>query len=323
MQKKLQVFISSTFTDLKEERQTAVQAVLNAGHLPAGMELFKAGDTSQKETIKKWIEESDVYMLILGGRYGSIDPETGMSYTHWEYEYAKELKKPRFAIVITKDALEQKVKDCGMSVLEQDNYSEYQEFKDVVLSKISKFYSDLKDIKIAVLESLKEFEKDNTLSGWVSGTEIEGTNSLKENYIKLLKEKDVLQSKLEKLQREVTNKLEIDGLPFEDVRRALKQEEILIREKDLNGKHAGENMKIYDLFLTFKNSFATGIHNVSDGKESNIRKFLFYTVSPFLMSFGLVEKVKFSGQGHEMIQTSKEGFKFMKLVLLEKNKTQV
>lgn len=91
---KITGFISSTFTDLEEERQTAVQAVLNAGHIPAGMELFKAGDTSQKETIKKWIEESDVYMLILGGRYGSIDSETGMSYTHWEYEYAKELKSP-------------------------------------------------------------------------------------------------------------------------------------------------------------------------------------------------------------------------------------
>lgn len=66
MQKKLQVFISSTFVDLQDERQAAVQAVLNAGHIPAGMELFKAGDQSQKETIKRWIEESDVYMLILG-----------------------------------------------------------------------------------------------------------------------------------------------------------------------------------------------------------------------------------------------------------------
>ncbi|MCU5588899.1 DUF4062 domain-containing protein [Bacillus cereus] len=72
MQKKFKVFISLTFTDLEEDRQAAVQAVLNARHIPAGMEPFKAGDTSQKETIKKWIEESNVYMLILGGRYESI-----------------------------------------------------------------------------------------------------------------------------------------------------------------------------------------------------------------------------------------------------------
>jgi hypothetical protein len=44
--RRLQVFISSTFLDLKEERQAAVEAVLRAGHIPAGMELFSAGNES-------------------------------------------------------------------------------------------------------------------------------------------------------------------------------------------------------------------------------------------------------------------------------------
>jgi molybdopterin-binding protein len=79
--KKLLVFVSSTYKDLQEERQAAVQAVLKSGHIPAGMELFSAGDKSQLETIYNWIDECDVYMLILGGRYGSIDKETGLSYT--------------------------------------------------------------------------------------------------------------------------------------------------------------------------------------------------------------------------------------------------
>lgn len=69
MNKKLQVFVSSTYTDLIEERQAAVEAILDAGHIPAGMELFKAGNESQLKTIYKWIDQSDVYMLILGGRY--------------------------------------------------------------------------------------------------------------------------------------------------------------------------------------------------------------------------------------------------------------
>lgn len=71
MNKKLQVFVSSTYTDLIEERQATVQAILDAGHIPAGMELFKAGK-SQINTIRKWIDESDVYIVILGGRYGAI-----------------------------------------------------------------------------------------------------------------------------------------------------------------------------------------------------------------------------------------------------------
>jgi hypothetical protein len=82
--KRLQVFVSSTFIDLRDERQAAVEAILSAGHIPAGMELFAAGDESQMEVIKGWIDQSDVYLLILGGRYGSIEPKTGKSYVELE-----------------------------------------------------------------------------------------------------------------------------------------------------------------------------------------------------------------------------------------------
>jgi Domain of unknown function (DUF4062) len=75
--KKLQVFVSSTFTDLIHERQAAVEAILTAGHIPAGMELFTAGDESQMEVIKQWIDESDAYLLILGGRYGKREDLVG------------------------------------------------------------------------------------------------------------------------------------------------------------------------------------------------------------------------------------------------------
>src|SRR5437588_2999922 len=92
--KKLQVFVSSTFTDLREERQAAVEAILTAGHIPAGMELFAAGDETQLQVIHRWIDESDVFLLILGGRYGSIDPSSGKSYIQLEYEHAVSLGKP-------------------------------------------------------------------------------------------------------------------------------------------------------------------------------------------------------------------------------------
>ncbi|WP_240417623.1 DUF4062 domain-containing protein [Paenibacillus periandrae] len=45
---------------------------------------------------------------MLGGRYGSIDEETGKSYTHWEYDYAGEVRKERLAIVIKEEASRQK-----------------------------------------------------------------------------------------------------------------------------------------------------------------------------------------------------------------------
>lgn len=97
--KKLQVFVSSTYLDLHDERQAAVSAILKAGHIPAGMELFTAGDESQWDAITRWIEESDIYMLILGGRYGSMSSETGLSYTEMEYDYAVKLGKPFFRLL--------------------------------------------------------------------------------------------------------------------------------------------------------------------------------------------------------------------------------
>src|SRR5450759_3206039 len=104
--KKIQVFVSSTYSDLIKERQAAVEAILSAGHIPAGMELFAAGDESQMEAIKQWIDESDVFLLILGGRYGSIEPKSGKSYIHLEYEHALSKGKPLFACVIADAALQ-------------------------------------------------------------------------------------------------------------------------------------------------------------------------------------------------------------------------
>nr|WP_314898553.1 DUF4062 domain-containing protein [uncultured Deefgea sp.] len=136
MKRRLQVFISSTYLDLIPERQAAVGAILKAGHIPAGMELFTAGDRSQMDTIKQWIDESDVYMLILGGRYGSVEPISGISYTELEYDYAIQQQKPLFAVVITDSALEQKVKSNGTTFLERDNPKELKLFRDKVLSNI-------------------------------------------------------------------------------------------------------------------------------------------------------------------------------------------
>lgn len=69
---KYQSFISSTFTELIAERQEAISHILDCGHIPVGMEIFRTGLTKW-DTIKKWIDNSDIYLLIFGGRYGDIE----------------------------------------------------------------------------------------------------------------------------------------------------------------------------------------------------------------------------------------------------------
>lgn len=187
-QKRLQVFVSSTYTDLIKERQSAVEAILTARHIPAGMELFTAGDESQMEVIKQWIDESDVYLLILGGRYGSMEPISGKSYTHLEFEYALEQGKPLFSCVLSESALDAKVASDGRSVLENENQHLLKAFRANVLGRLVKICDDHKDIKIGVAESLAAIARSPDLKGWVRASDEVNMAALADEIARLSKE---------------------------------------------------------------------------------------------------------------------------------------
>jgi Domain of unknown function (DUF4062) len=82
-----QVFVSSTFTDLKKEREKVLQAILESKAFPAGMELSPSADDEQFAFIKREIDLSDYYLVIVAGRYGFL-ADDGMSFTEKEFDYA-------------------------------------------------------------------------------------------------------------------------------------------------------------------------------------------------------------------------------------------
>jgi hypothetical protein len=69
---KYQIFVSSTYEDLKSERNQVIRAVLEMGHIPVGMEMFSAADEQQWQIISRHIDESDYYAVIVAHRYGSM-----------------------------------------------------------------------------------------------------------------------------------------------------------------------------------------------------------------------------------------------------------
>ena len=101
MDKKYQVFISSTYTDLIEARMKVRDAILSMYHFPVGMELFGAANEEQWQIISETIDSSDYYVLIIGQRYGTLIPEgfpdAGISYTEKEFRYALEKGIPILA----------------------------------------------------------------------------------------------------------------------------------------------------------------------------------------------------------------------------------
>lgn len=92
------VFVSSTYEDLREERAAIQKALLQLNCFPVGMELFPAADDETWAFIQTQIDDSDYYVVVVAGRYGSLAPD-GLSFTEKEYDYALSKKKPVIGFV--------------------------------------------------------------------------------------------------------------------------------------------------------------------------------------------------------------------------------
>ena len=322
MKRKLQVFISSTFTDLVAERQAAVSAILKAGHIPAGMELFTAGDRSQMTTIKEWIDESDVYMLILGGRYGSVEKTSGVSYTELEYDYAVEQEKPIFAVVITEPALESKIRAGGTAFIEKENPKELALFREKVLSNMSSFFEDHKDIKLCVHESLADFGANRELKGWVSADEVIDTKPLFEEIRKLSDENRSLKETLRAMEQRavaIANpETDTKAAANNELKTILKAVEIKIPASLADGKEI--KIDLLNLFYGNKDVLINGVTNAVNASESEI--FFYHNVCPKLQVHGLTVNEKVPGARYRRSYVSAFGSAFLaqmeKRVLLEK-----
>lgn len=98
MKIKYQIFISSTFEDLKEIREQVIKCILEMGHIPVGMEMFSAANEDQWKVIQKQIDDCDYYLVIIAHRYGSLDND--ISFTEKEYDYAVSKGIPIMGFII-------------------------------------------------------------------------------------------------------------------------------------------------------------------------------------------------------------------------------
>lgn len=302
MRKKLQIFISSTYSDLKVERQACVEAVLRAGHIPAGMELFSAGSESQLEIIKRWIEDSDVYMLLLGGRYGSIEPKSDMSYTEFEYRYAQELNKPYFAVVMADEYLNDKVKTEGKEVLELVNPNKHGDFRKFVLSKISRFFRNENDIKLAILESLLDIQSRFDLTGWVRASEIPDVKAIIAQMEELTDRNKSLEQEIRILEAGKSDKM--GDFTYNELKTLLEGINVTI-PTELSKTGQNEKMSVFKLFIQNRKWLSIGVTDQISASKREI--YLITHVVSHLRIYDLAEIVKVPGVAWSRYQTSKLG----------------
>ncbi len=163
MDKRYQVFISSTFIDLIEERQAVLRAILELDHMPAGMELFPAADESAWQLIRDVIDASDYYVVIIGGRYGSLD-EKGIGYTEKEYDYAVESHKPVLPL------LHEKPEQLPREKTEVDEpaWRRLQAFRVKVEKRHTCVYwKSAEDLKAKVIVGITAATKRAPAVGWI------------------------------------------------------------------------------------------------------------------------------------------------------------
>lgn len=201
MDKRYQVFISSTYTDLRDERASIIQALMEMDCIPAGMELFPAADEEQWQFIKRVISDCDYYLLVIGGRYGSVTSE-GISYTEKEYDYAVEMGLKVVALVHGSPE--------NLSLAKSETLPERSErlaaFRGkVTTGRLVKFWQSSTELPGLVALSLGKTIKAYPAVGWVRANAVANVDILTEN--------NELRRKIERLESRVRD-LEASSQPL-------------------------------------------------------------------------------------------------------------
>lgn len=199
-QKKYQIFISSTFTDLIAERDGIIKSILELYHIPIGMEMFSAEDEDQWKIIQRTIESSDYYILILGLRYGSKAPD-GISFTQKEYEFALSQGIPVLSFIMNENVAIQQI--------HRDNdLTEINRFRDTVKTntKMAQFWDTKDQLITKVTLALTKQIAQKPGIGWVRGNTLIANENLAEEITIINKENRELREKLKELESKIRTK---------------------------------------------------------------------------------------------------------------------
>lgn len=99
----MKAFLSSTYIDLIEHRQLAIEALQRLGQEVGRMEVFGARPEEPTKACLSEIEACDVFIGVYAHRYGYVPSDSHISITEAEYNYAVELKKPMFCFMVKEE----------------------------------------------------------------------------------------------------------------------------------------------------------------------------------------------------------------------------
>ena len=171
MDKKYQIFVSSTYKDLKEERAGVISAILRLGCIPVAMEQFPAAPVSQWDYIKNMINESDYVVLIVAGCYRTEDKAERISFTEKEFNYSQSIGKPvlPFLVLNTENLMASKSESTDAKK------EKLKLFRDKIENSgcLVNYYENVDDLKYKVATPVTAYIKSNPGIGWVRADQVE------------------------------------------------------------------------------------------------------------------------------------------------------
>lgn len=193
MSKRYQVFLSSTFRDLEAERLEVMRALLELDCIPSGMEYFPASNDDQWSFIKDLIDQCDYYIVVVGGRYGSVDA-AGISFTEREYRYAIEREIPVMGFVHADPSTIIQ----GKSELDPEGQRRLAEFRSLVQTRLCKEWTSAADLGAVVSRSLTQLIRRFPRPGWLRANHLASAQAAEE-IVRLRQVNDQLSEELGRL----------------------------------------------------------------------------------------------------------------------------
>lgn len=306
--KKYQIFISSTYKDLIPERNKVRDVILSMYQFPIGMEMFSAADEEQWEIIKETIDSSDYYVLIIGKRYGSVIEEgtdKGVSFTEKEYRYAKGIGLPILVYIkdekiITADNVEEDTKKL----------KKLQNFiSDVKKGREVKWFSSTDQLGTEVSLSLHKEIDRRKRPGWIRSDSVDIEKSLNE-IVEL--------SKINRKLQEENKDLRVE---LEKIKKASNRRPQLSISLELTRPEEGEeNPELYqkdDIFsIDQEGSVHLRLKKLStDNKEAKYKKLMVSDIPPELSRYVPEESIRTYNQSLPSKEAIQEYFKEYALYL--------
>ena len=290
MDVKYQVFVSSTFIDLEEERRSVIESILNLGHIPVGMEAFQASDDTQWDYIKRRIDESDYYVVIVAERYGAEKDDK--SYTQMEYEYAVEHGVPVAAFLLKGEAR----RSWPNHKVEHSKAEKLESFRELCKKKMVSFWTSAGDLSGAVVLSLTELIQLKPRVGWVRSDSVPNANVLNE-LATLSDEKRQLQAQID----EITASTELT-VPV-DVRYRIEQMQ-MTPVSFIEGFDVEDDIPdLLEVFLNLSNLLARGVENWE------VQERLMTHYPKILDGYDAVERLSAEFASHKLLEISRHASK--------------